>query len=130
MITLQFVNDIDNDSLQIGDMAYFQTPSVLGGFNQQLSAPVFIGPVVDIFDVNGTSVSQPGYNPPIFNIQVDELNPGGTAPTFGDFIMFGKDSSINISGLTGYFAEVYIKNNSSEKAEIFSIASEITPSSK
>ena len=77
-MTLQFINGINNDSLQIGDMAYFQTPSVLGGFNQQLSAPIFIGPVVDIFDINGISVSQPEWNPPMFSMQVDEINPGGT----------------------------------------------------
>ena len=44
--------------------------------------------------------------------------------------MFAKDSSINLSGLVGYYAEVKIKNNSTEKAEMFSIASEVTPSSK
>ena len=130
MITLQFINDVDNDSLQIGDMAYFQTPSVLGGFNQQLSAPIFIGPVVDIFDINGISVSQPGWNPPMFSMQVDEINPGGTIPSVDDFIMFGKDCSANISGLIGYFAEVKIKNNSKEKAEIYCLSSEVTVSSK
>ena len=44
--------------------------------------------------------------------------------------MFGKDTSANISGLVGYYAEVYIKNNSTEKAEMFSVGSEVTPSSK
>ena len=130
MITLQFINDVDNDSLQIGDMAYFQTPTVLGGFDQQLSAPVFIGPVVDIFDINGVSISQPGWNPPMFSIQIDELNPGGTVPNRGDFIMFGKDTQANISGLLGYFAEVKIKNNSKEKAEIYCLSSGVTLSSK
>ena len=130
MITLQFINDVDNDSLQIGDMAYFQTPSVLGGFNQQLSAPIFIGPVVDIFDINGISVSQPEWNPPMFSMQVDETDPGGTIPSVDDFIMFGKDCSANISGLIGYFAEVKIKNNSKEKAEIYCLSSEVTVSSK
>jgi len=130
MITLQFINDVDNDSLQIGDMAYFQTPQPLGGFNHQPVAPIFIGPVIDFFDVDGTSVSQPGWNPPMFSIQIDDVNPGCTIPGNGDFLMFGKDSSINISGLVGYFAEVYIKNNSTTKAEMFTIASEITPSSK
>ena len=44
--------------------------------------------------------------------------------------MFGKDTSANISGLVGYFAEVNIKNNSTQKAEMYCMASEITPSSK
>ena len=115
MITLQFINDVDNDSLQIGDMAYFQTPQLLGGFNQQPNAPVFIGPVMAFT---------------LTTITIDEINPGGTTPSNGDFLMFGKDSSINISGLVGYFAEVYIKNNSKEKAEMYSVSSEVTPSSK
>jgi len=35
-----------------------------------------------------------------------------------------------MSGLVGYFAEVKISNNSREKAEIYCLSSEITPSSK
>jgi len=46
------------------------------------------------------------------------------------FIMFAKDSSVNLSGLTGYYAEVEIRNNSKVNAEMFSIGSEITISSK
>ena len=115
MITLQFISGVNNDSLQIGDMAYFQTPSSLGGFNQQLSAPVFIGPVIDF---TATTIT------------IDEINPGGTVPSVNDFIMFGKDCSVNISGLLGYFAQVKINNNSTEKAELYCLSSEITPSSK
>ena len=115
MITIEFPNIVNNDSLQIGDMAFFQSPTSLGGFNQQLSAPVFIGPVMAFTDTT---------------ITIDNLNPGGTTPGLGDFIMFGKDTSANISGLLGYFAEVELKNNSRDKAEIFSIASGITISSK
>ena len=64
------------------------------------------------------------------SMDVDEVTPGGTIPSVNDFIMFGKDSSANISGLVGYFAEVKIKNNSREKAEIYCLSSEITVSSK
>ena len=131
MITLQFISEVDNDSLQIGDIAYFITPSPLGGFQQLNVVPTFIGPVVDFFDVNGTSVFQAGWNPPMFSIQIDDINPGAQgAISSGDFLMFGKDTSANVSGLIGYYAEVKLNNNSSEKAEMFSIASEITPSSK
>lgn len=130
MITLQFINDVDNDSLQIGDMIYFQTPTPLGGFNQQLNAPIFVGPVVDIFNAVGVSISSQDWNPPMFSMEVDNINPGGTIPSVNDFIMFNKECSINMSGLVGYFAEVKIKNNSREKAEIFCLSSEITQSSK
>jgi len=130
MITLQFINNVDNDSLQIGDMIYFQTPSPLGGFDQQLNEPIFVGPVVDIFNANGVSISSQDWNPPMFSMQVDDINPGGTIPSVNDFIMFNKDCSANMSGLVGYFAEVKISNNSREKAEIYCLSSEITPSSK
>ena len=114
MITINFTGNINNDSLQVGDLAYYVTPSPLGGFNQSTSDPVLIGPIEAI---TGTS------------IDVDETI-GNGIPGPDDFIMFAKDSSVNLSGLVGYFAEVTIKNNSTEKAEMYCVASEITPSSK
>ena len=114
MITINFTGNINNDSLQVGDLAYFVTPSSSGGFEQSTATPTLIGSIEEI-----TTTS----------IDVDETI-GDGVPGPNDFIMFAKDSSINLSGLVGYYAEVYIKNNSTEKAEMFSIASEITPSSK
>tara|TARA_R110002020_G_C16213591_1_gene767175 strand:- start:49 stop:414 length:366 start_codon:yes stop_codon:yes gene_type:complete len=121
MITINFTGNINNDSLQIGDLAYFITPSLFGGYNTSIDpvtgeyvAPILIGNIVqiggDFIEVNDTSAQ------------------GVVGPN--DFIMFAKDSKINLSGLIGYYAEVKIKNNSTEKAEMFSIASEVTPSSK
>ena len=115
MITINFTGDINNDSLQIGDMAYFVTPTPSGGFEQSTDAPTLIGSVEAI---TGTSIT------------INNIISMTTIDNAGDFIMFAKDSSINISGLVGYFAEVYIKNNSKERAEMYSIASEITVSSK
>ena len=116
MITIDFTGDINNDSLQIGDLAYYVTPSTLGGFNQSTSDPTLIGPIEAItatsIDVDNGSVVMT------------------TLDNTGDFIMFAKDTSINLSGLVGYYAEVKINNNSTDKAEMFSIASEITISSK
>tara|TARA_R110002020_G_scaffold23910_1_gene79179 strand:+ start:994 stop:1341 length:348 start_codon:yes stop_codon:yes gene_type:complete len=115
MITINFTGNINNDSLQIGDIAYFVTPSSSGGFDTATN-PIFIGPITTI-----TSNS----------IDVDDLNPGAQGIVGpNDFIMFAKDSSINISGLVGYYAEVHIKNNSKDKAEMYCIASEVTLSSK
>ena len=118
MITINFISGINNDSLQIGDMAYFVDPSPLGGFNQSVDVPTLIG---SIEAITGTS------------IDVDETIQVVTPfllPGPNDFIMFAKDTSINLSGLVGYYAEVKINNNSTDKAEMFSIASEITISSK
>lgn len=116
MITINFTGGINNDSLQIGDLAYYVTPSTLGGFKQSTSDPVLIGPIEAItatsIDVDNGTVAMT------------------TLDNAGDFIMFAKDTSINLSGLVGYYAEVKINNNSTDKAEMFSIASEITVSSK
>ena len=114
MITINFTGNVNNDSLQIGDLAYYVTPSPLGGFEQSTSEPTLIGPIEAITDTS---------------IDVDETI-GNGIPGPDDFIMFAKDSSVNLSGLVGYFAEVTIKNNSTEKAEMYCVASEITPSSK
>ena len=114
MITINFTGNINNDSLQIGDMAYFVTPTPSGGFAQSTIAPSLIGDIVGITN-NSITVNNPS---------------SVLIPQFGDFIMFAKDSEVNLSGLVGYYAEIEIKNDSTEKAEMFSISSEVTPSSK
>ena len=114
MITINFTGNINNDSLQIGDLAYFVTPSSSGGFEQSTDTPTLIGSI-DV--ITATS------------IDVDETI-GNDIPSADDFIMFAKDSRVNLSGLVGYYAEVEIRNNSDKKAEMYCMASEITPSSK
>ena len=47
-----------------------------------------------------------------------------------DIIMFAKNIAVNKSGMKGYFAEVTLLNDSPQRIELFSIASEVTPSSK
>ena len=51
-------------------------------------------------------------------------------PVAGDYVFFGKDTKINTSGLKGYYAEVEMKNDSNSQAELFSVSSEISVSSK
>ena len=114
MIIIEFTSDINNTSLQVGDLAYYVTPSLLGGFNQSSEAPELIGKIQA-----KTSSS----------VTVDN-SVTGEVPGVDDFIMFAKDSRINLSGLVGYYAEATFKNNSTEKAEMYSVGSEVTPSSK
>jgi hypothetical protein len=114
MIAINFTGNINNDSLQIGDLAYYVTPDPLGGFNQSTESPILIGPIEAIT---------------LNSIEVDNAATG-EEPDPDDFIMFAKDSRINLSGLVGYYAEAKFKNNSTEKAEMYSVGSEITPSSK
>ena len=60
-------------------------------------------------------------------ITVDD---SGTLPNLQDYIMFAKNQSINTSSLLGYYADTTFKNNSTDKAELFSVNSEVTESSK
>ena len=41
-----------------------------------------------------------------------------------------KNSKVNISSIVGEYAEVTLKNNSTAKAELFSLGSEVALSSK
>ena len=125
MITITLTTAPNNNSLQIGDLAYSITPSLVGGFQTSIDdtsgeydEPIFLGKIISI---SGNTIF------------IDDTIQGVTptvAPAEGDFLMFAKDTSINLSGLIGYYAEVEIKNDSKEKAEMFAIGSEITPSSK
>ena len=69
------------------------------------------------------SSSEQGFDPatmdtfPVFPVQTN-------------YIMFTKDHPVNTSNLKGYFAEIELRNSSKEKAELFSVSTQVTPSSK
>ena len=44
--------------------------------------------------------------------------------------MFSKNKSANNTSLVGYFAEVKLRNNSTDRAELFALSSEVAQSSK
>ena len=48
----------------------------------------------------------------------------------GQFILFAKDNRVDVSSLVGYYGSVKFKNNSTTKAEMFSVGCEISESSK
>ena len=102
-----------NTSLQVGDIIYYQTPGTNGSFDT----------------IDSSSITKYGDVDSITNNTIT-VSPTGTAPIVGDFIFFAKNSVVNTSSLLGYFADVKLENNSKVKAEIFSISSEITESSK
>ena len=112
-ITLK--NPIDNVSLQVGDYAYFVTPTSTQGVNNSSQAPNPIG-IINAISNNSITIDTP----------IDPNN----LPTTDDFIMFQKDPSINNTSLLGYYAEVKLNNNSKEYAELFALSSEAVPSSK
>ena len=107
-----FKGKINNDSLQVGDVAYFVTPSSTSGINQSNEAPKKIGVITEF-----------GHN----FIKVDSVT---NSPSADDFIMFQKNTTVNDTSLLGYYAEIQLKNNSVDKAELFSLGSEVGVSSK
>jgi hypothetical protein len=44
--------------------------------------------------------------------------------------MFVKDSAVETSSVKGYYNKIVMKNNSKKKAELFSLSSEVSESSK
>jgi len=104
---ITFTKNIQNISLQVGDIAYYVNPDA-SGYN---SDPEIIGEI--------TAVGK--------DFIVVSTNPGALV---NDFVMFSKNKAVNNSSLLGYYAEVKLSNDSTEKAELFSIGSEVTQSSK
>jgi len=69
----------------------------------------------------------------LYSINVDDssfTNPITNSLTNSSFISFLKNNQVNKKSVKGYYAEVKFVNNSKEKAELFSVGSEISESSK
>ena len=120
------IGAIKNSSLQIGDNIYYVSNNSLTNYTTSVSpdgtannqsasvaSPVLVGKV--------TNTTTGGF------VQID--NPINT-PAQDDFVMFSKNKSVNNTSLIGYFAEVKLKNNSKQKAELFALSSEVAESSK
>ena len=60
------------------------------------------------------------------DIQVNK----GNVPSVGDFQMFSKDNSVNLSSPLGYYARAKIENNSKVKSEMFGVSVDVFESSK
>jgi hypothetical protein len=58
------------------------------------------------------------------------VDSSGVIPSEQDYVLFVKNQVVNKTSLKGYYANVKFENNSKRDAEIFSVGSEITESSK
>ena len=122
--TLSFNNPV-NASLQIGDVVYYSIITSSGTFATVLpSNTVEFGAVTDI-SADGLIINV---------IYEDDTDGDGVVdvspPGINDYISFAQDKQINSSSLVGYYAEAKFINNSKEKAELFSVGSEVSESSK
>ena len=124
ILTLIFSSNL-NESLQVGDIAYYSPLSTVAGSGFET---VTTGNVKKIGIVSNIDVSTNEIN---VMVEADQFGvPINTTPNNGDYIMFEKDKRVNSSSLIGYYADVEFENTSNTKVEMFSIGSEVTESSK
>lgn len=123
-ITLTFANKI-NESAQVGDTAYYVTTSSQGGFTTSLnnSTPTTENVYVTIGTIRSIAVGR-------LSMVVNTSLTTGQIPTTSHFIFFSKDNIANMSSALGYYAEVKLKSNSTEDAELFSVGCDVFESSK
>ena len=107
------INGDLNTSLQVGDVVYYETPGAALGFTQ----------------IDSNQLQKVGVITNISN-NVITVDNSGTIPSQSDYCMFIKNQIINMNSLSGYYADVMFENDSKLKAELFSVSSEITESSK
>ena len=128
------INGSMNVSVSVGDIVYY-TPIVntydwetspgstntvydSGNTDSGVSNVIQLGPIQSITP-NGSQ----------FIIEVD-VPEGVEVPALNDFLLFSKNNQFEISSILGYYSLVRLQNNSKEKAELFSVAMDITESSK
>tara|TARA_R100001594_G_C4031875_1_gene261466 strand:- start:769 stop:1209 length:441 start_codon:yes stop_codon:yes gene_type:complete len=143
-INLTFFHEL-NVSVQIGDIVYFIPTTPVGPNRawESTTTPhmtndreniLMIGPVTNI------TIIPPEFDPltqqmtPLTSIIEADFDDVLAAqygrPSTRDFIMFSKDNKVNLSSLLGYYSLAKFRNNSTEKAELFSIGADFVESSK
>ena len=126
-VTLNNINNL-NASLQVGDLVYSATLTTQDNSNDAQSVQNNIGGqgVSDIvgilrqITINGNTVV----------LDIDEtVFFSSSSPAPGSFLMFSKYDQVR-GDVIGYYAKAKFKNNSREKAELFSVGSEVVINSK
>jgi len=111
-----------NSSLQVGDTIYYvptppnPTPYDVGNLSNVQEYGVLTA-IIEIMTPGGAG----------FKLTIDSSL---TSPIISNYLMFAKEKKINTTSLLGYYADIKFINNSRDKAELFSVGSEITESSK
>jgi|TARA_R110000796_G_scaffold55159_2_gene128635 hypothetical protein len=108
-ITITFANSV-NSSIQIGDSVYYSTIT-----NGVTDAPTEVGSITAFTNTTVTCNIDPS---------------ASTTGLASKFFFFAKDNKANLSSLVGYYAEVVMKNDSTDEIELFQIGSDISESSK
>ena len=120
VITFNLSIESLNTSLQVGDIIYY-VPTT----NPTTSNTYDIGSLNNVQEYGVlTAITEiPGG----FTLTIDS---NLSAPVATNYIMFAKEKKANTTSLLGYYADIKFVNNSKKKAELFSVGSEVTASSK
>jgi hypothetical protein len=113
---------IANTSLQVGDIMYYAETTTYGDHSHVDSTNDVVksGELLTITrNINANTTTL-----------VIQHDLSVALPTTSSYLMFTKDNLANSSSLLGYYAEVKLKNDSPEKAELFSLGTEAFISSK
>ena len=112
------ITNVTNTGL-IGSTCRTSIPALdlLGGHNYKFKLTT---PGVTTLEVQVTSTFLTNY----FNVGCS------TCLTSSSFLLFSKDNNANMASMLGYYAEAKFTNNTNQKAELFSVGSEVTQSSK
>ena len=119
-ITVTFTNEL-NETVQLGDVLYYVNPA--SETMQGTPSPILnSNTVVEVGAITAINYAT--------NIITADIANSTALPTGTSFFLFSKDNRANMASLLGYYAEVEMSNNSTIKAELFSVGSEIFESSK
>ena len=125
VITLANITNL-NTSLQVGDMIY--VTSITGNLfnsNNQSGVNINASNRVGILRL----IEQDPFIPTTYILTIDNSAPYGATVNVDDFLMFSKYNQSD-DDIKGYYMEVKLVNDSTQKAELFSLGSEVTESSK
>ena len=112
---INLTSAISNISLQVGDIAYYSPVSEMSSNNNQLAG-------YSMLPTGGMEITEigPSYIKVAENITIPEES----------FLLFVKNNQVNTSSLKGYYASVRMSNDTINRAELYSLGSEVVKSSK
>lgn len=129
-----------NVSVQVGDFVYFARTQLAsqssGGAEFKINNNDMneVGMIVDI--LRNPTIQQNYISNNSIICAFDCLDAGANGdcldhlPEINDFIMFSKDNAANMTSILGYYAEVEMINDSTEKAKLFAVSTDVSESSK
>ena len=121
----------DTSNIEVGDRLYIKSSTGAVLLESVVSAVssnthVIINDEIFIVNAQASHVTIGKHISVEVNIKDDDM----VLPFVTDYFYFVKDNNVNDSGVLGYYSQVKIENDSTTKAELFSVSTEVFESSK